>query len=144
MKSNAPDAAPSPPPQGGAAAPDAQFWDVVDTLIEAANAQCDQASRTKVSAAMLFAAARFNTFVVAAAAGNGDDLVARREEIVAYLTGQYTAMLRDNLAEYAANFARYAPQRASPGASTDAPPQASTDAPLHTSTGASSKDAPPR
>lgn len=91
------------------AAPDQQFWDIADALIRTANEQCDHASRTKVSAAMLFAAARFNTFVVAAAASSGADLAARRDEIVRYLTDQYTAMLRDNLTEYAQNFARYVP-----------------------------------
>jgi hypothetical protein len=100
----------APPPEGDTAAPDAQFWSIVDTLIEAANTQCDAASRTKVSAAMLFAAARFNTFVVAASAENGEDLTARRDDIVEYLARQYTAMLRDNLGEYAANFARYVPR----------------------------------
>ena len=82
----------------------------VDTLIHAANAQCDDATRTKVSAAMLFAAARFNTFVVAAAAASGEDLASRRDEIVAWLTSQYTAMLRDNLDEYARRFDRYVPR----------------------------------
>jgi hypothetical protein len=93
----------------GAQAPDQQFWDLVDTLINTANAQCDHASRTKVSAAMLFSAARFNTFVAAAAARDAADLTTRRDEIVDYLARQYTAMLRDNLDEYAANFARYVP-----------------------------------
>ena len=103
----------SPGPAAGLApaqAPDAQFWQIVDTLIHAANAQCDEATRTKVSAGMLFAAARFNTFVVAAAAAGGADLASRRDDIVAWLASQYTAMLRDNLDEYAAHFDRYVPR----------------------------------
>ena len=95
------------PPGAPGAGPDQQFWDIADRIIGTANEQCDIASRTKVSAAMLFAAARFNTFVVAAAATSGQDLATRRDEIVRYLTEQYQAMLRDNLDEYAQNFARY-------------------------------------
>jgi hypothetical protein len=90
--------------------PDRQFWQIVDTLLEAANAQCDDAERTKVAAAALFAAARFNVFVAAAAAESGDDFTARHDAIADYLAEQYRRMLRDNLDEYTQNFDRYVPR----------------------------------
>jgi len=93
-----------------ATAPDQQFWNIADTVIHAANAQCDGAPRTKVAAATLFAAARFNVFVLAAGVRSGAELAARHDEAVAYLTDQFGRMLRDNLQEYEANFERYVPQ----------------------------------
>ena len=80
--------------------PDQQFFDIADAVIRAANAQCDHAPANKVSAATLFAAARFNAFAAAAAAPTPQDLAQRRESIVGFLVEQYTQMLRDNLAEY--------------------------------------------
>jgi hypothetical protein len=88
-------------------APDQQFWDIADAVIRAANAQCDVAPRTKVAAAALFAAARFNVFVLAAAVEDSAGLEARREEAVTYLTEQFARMLRDNFGEYTHNFERY-------------------------------------
>ena len=90
--------------------PDQQFWDIADAVIHAANAQCDAAPRTKVAAATLFAAARFNVFVLAAGVQSADGLAARHDEAVTYLTDQFARMLRDNLREYEANFERYVPQ----------------------------------
>jgi len=80
--------------------PDPQFFAIADAVIRTANAQCDSAPATKVSAATLFAAARFNAFAAAAGAPNAQELAARRESIVGFLVEQYTRMLRDNLAEY--------------------------------------------
>ena len=90
--------------------PDQQFWDITDAVIHAANAQCDVAPRTKVAAAAMFAAARFNVFVLASTVKSGAELAARREEAVAYLTDQFGRMLRDNFDEYERNFDRYVPQ----------------------------------
>jgi hypothetical protein len=90
--------------------PDAQFWQIVDAVINAANDQCEHAARTKVSAATLFAAARFNVFATAVAAQSSEAIAAERESVVAYLTQQYERMLRDNLAEYERNFDRYVPK----------------------------------
>jgi len=90
--------------------PDQQFWDIADAVIHTANAQCDSAPRTKVAAATLFAAARFNVFVLAAGVRSGPELAARHDEAVTYLTDQFEKMLRDNLREYETNFDRYVPQ----------------------------------
>jgi hypothetical protein len=90
--------------------PDPQFWTIADAVIHAANAQCDAAPRTKVAAAALFAAARFNVFVLASTAKSAEELAGRRDEAVAYLTDQFARMLRDNVEEYARNFERYVPR----------------------------------
>ena len=90
-------------------APDPQFFAIADAVIRTANAQCDAAPATKVSAATLFAAARFNAFAAAAAAPTSNELAARRESIVAFLVEQYTQMLRDNLTDYEQNFERWTP-----------------------------------
>ena len=90
--------------------PDQQFWDITDAVIQAANAQCDLAPRTKVASAAMFAAARFNVFVLATTVEGSADLAARSDEAVAYLTDQFGKMLRDNLREYEQNFDRYVAQ----------------------------------
>jgi hypothetical protein len=90
--------------------PDQQFFDIADALIRLANEQCDAAPQSKVSAAALFAAARFNAFAAAAAAPSSAELAARRDSIVAFLVEQYTQMLRDNFADYERNFEQFVPR----------------------------------
>lgn len=90
--------------------PDQQFFDIADAVIRTANAQCDNAPASKVSAATLFAAARFNAFAAAAAAPTPGELASRSDSIVAFLVEQYTQMLRDNLAEYERILKQQVPQ----------------------------------
>jgi len=87
--------------------PDKEFWNLADAFVALANQRCDATSRGKVSAAMLYAAARFNTFVVASTVKSKEEFATQREEAVAYFTGQFEKMLRENIGDYEANFAKY-------------------------------------
>ncbi len=87
--------------------PDEEFWNLADQFVGLANQTSEVASRGKVSAAMLFAAARFNTFVMASTVRGPEEFTARKQEAIAYYVGQFEKMLRENLDDYEVNFSRY-------------------------------------
>jgi len=87
--------------------PDQQFWDLADSFIHVANEHSDTVAHAKVSAAMLYAAARFNAFIAAA---NADDEVAFREDrerALEYFTGEFRKMLAENLDDWADHYTEY-------------------------------------
>jgi hypothetical protein len=81
---------------------DKQFYDMADAYIALANTQLNESKPSRVSAAALFAAARFNAFVIAAATENKAQLIAEKEAAIAYFMNQYETMLRENLDEHMA------------------------------------------
>ena len=83
---------------------DKQFYDMADGYIALANTQLNEAKPSRVSAAALFAAARFNAFVIAAATENKAQLIAEKEAAIAYFMNQYETMLRENLDEHMARY----------------------------------------
>ncbi len=83
---------------------DKPFYDMADAYISLANTQLNQTKPSRVSAAALFAAARFNAFVIAAAAENKAQLIAEKEAAIAYFMDQYEKMLRENIDEHLARY----------------------------------------
>jgi hypothetical protein len=83
---------------------DKPFWDMADSFIELANTHLNAEKPSRVSASALFAASRFNAFVIAAAAGSKEQLVVEKEAAIAYFMNQYEAMLRENLDEHMARY----------------------------------------
>jgi Protein of unknown function (DUF3144) len=79
---------------------DKQFWDMADSFIQLANTHLDKEKPSRVSASALFAAARFNAFVIAAAAGSKEQLAVEKESAITYFMNQYESMLRENLDEH--------------------------------------------
>ncbi|RZA04177.1 MAG: DUF3144 domain-containing protein [Moraxellaceae bacterium] len=84
-----------------------QFWDLVDSFIEKANGACDEVDPGVVSAALLNAAARFNSFVVASSSIDRKEYIDEIESAQNYLTGRYRDLLRDNLDDYRENYKVY-------------------------------------
>ena len=74
--------------------PDDAFWNLADSFVELANRHIDNAPAGKVSAALMYAAARFNCFTLATVS---PDLATVHDEALNYLVGQYTKMVRENL-----------------------------------------------
>jgi len=73
-----------------------EFYDVVDRFITLANEIGKEWPRSRVSATLMFAAARYNVFNWL----NRDvDLEQNLEEAVAYYREQYGEMFRDNVEE---------------------------------------------
>lgn len=84
--------------------PDAKFWELADSFIGLANKHTKDVPKNRVSATLLYAAARFNSFVAASGARSKAEFVADRESIVKYFLGQYEKMLRENLEDHSQNF----------------------------------------
>lgn len=87
--------------------PDEEFWEVADSFVHLANQHLECVERGKVSAAFLYAAARFNAFVVAAAAKSSEGMAKDTGPALEYFTEQYGKMLRENLAEQVKNLDKY-------------------------------------
>lgn len=83
---------------------DKAFWELADSFIQLANTHLSAAKPSRVSASALFAAARFNAFVITAAAENKEQLIAEKEAAVAYFLEQYETMLRENIDEHLARY----------------------------------------
>ena len=77
-------------------APDRAFFDRADAFLAVANGQIGEAPPGQVSAAMMYAAARFNAFV---AQTQGVPPGEVDEETVRYFTAEYEKMLRENLGQ---------------------------------------------
>jgi len=83
---------------------DRQFWDMTDSFIQLANTHLNETKPSRVSASALFAASRFNAFVIAAAAESKEQLIVEKEAAIAYFMDQYEKMLRENIDEHLARF----------------------------------------
>lgn len=79
---------------------DKEFWDLADSFIQLANTHLNANKPSRVSASALFAASRFNAFVIAASTENKAQLIAEKESAIAYFLAQYEAMLRENIDEH--------------------------------------------
>lgn len=83
---------------------DKQFFDMADSFIQLANTHLNESKPSRVSASALFAASRFNAFVISAAAGSKEQLIAEKEAAIAYFLDQYEKMLRENIDEHLARY----------------------------------------
>ena len=83
---------------------DKQFWDMADTFNQVANTHLSDSKPSRVSTCALFAAARFNAFVITEATENKAQLIAEKESAIAYFMAQYEAMLRENLEEHLSRY----------------------------------------
>ncbi|MDP6392429.1 MAG: DUF3144 domain-containing protein [Arenicellales bacterium] len=79
---------------------DQQFREMADKFIDLANGQAERVNRENVSLALLYAAARFNAFVVASHAKDITAYDADRERAAEYFRGQYRSMLDENMRDY--------------------------------------------
>lgn len=83
---------------------DSEFFNRADEIINLANKQCDHAASGKVSSSLLFAAARFNAFIVASSAKDVEELKNDKKEAIKYFTEQYEKMFIENIDEYIKNY----------------------------------------
>jgi hypothetical protein len=88
---------------------DQKFWQTIDQFINLANEQegDNPGSFQLVGASLMFAAARYNTYLVARANGTQENFLAKKDEAKAYFIEQFTKMLNDNISDYEANFEKY-------------------------------------
>jgi Protein of unknown function (DUF3144) len=97
-------------------APDQQFWDLADSFIRLANEQSKAGARDKVSAALLYAASRFNAFVAATASSDEATFRAAKDEAMEYFSGEFRKMLGENLDDWANNYEKYMGSKRDDGA----------------------------
>ena len=77
-----------------------QFREIADAFIDLANDQSNRFNKKNVSLALLYAAARFNAFIVAGHADDGAAYDRDRDSAFDYFTGEYQRMLEENLDQY--------------------------------------------
>ena len=71
------------------------FHEVADEFINLANELSDDWAQPLLSAAIMYAAARYNAFNFQSVDGNAG----HREDAIRYYTEQYSKMLRENMQE---------------------------------------------
>ncbi|MGI9318536.1 MAG: DUF3144 domain-containing protein [bacterium] len=84
-----------------------EFWKLADSFINLANEHYEKDGDGKVGYALLYAAARFNAFIVASTAGDQAELAAEKDPATDYFTEQYRKMFSENLEDYQSNFDQY-------------------------------------
>ena len=86
---------------------DKEFYEMADAFIAVANGHSGKVEQGKVSATFLYAAARFNTFLVASASDSAKEFASRREEAIEYFMSEYKKMLEEHFTDYTNNFDTY-------------------------------------
>jgi len=76
--------------------PGRAFFDIADQFIAVANRLADEVPASRISAAMMYATARFNAFL---AQTQGVEAGEMDEATVAYFRDEYERMLRENLGQ---------------------------------------------
>lgn len=86
---------------------DQEFWDLAEQFVEQANAALENTEPGKIGAAMLYAATRFNAFVVASTSVDRKEFIEDMDETMDYLSKQFRHMLGDNLRDFKDNYKTY-------------------------------------
>ena len=86
---------------------DVLYRQMIDSFIDRANELAEQNSPENVGMALLFAASRFNAFVVSQHAENIDDYEKDIEKAQDFFSSQYREMLNENLEDYKSVYLKY-------------------------------------
>ena len=86
---------------------DQEFYDMADAFIALANKHAKNVNPGKVSAVFLYAAARFNTFIVASGAPSASEFGASKDNAHDYFIAEYKKMLEEHFTDYHDNFDKY-------------------------------------
>ena len=86
---------------------DVIYRQMIDSFIDRANELADQNSLENVGMALLFAASRFNAFVVSQHAEKLEDYEKEMEKAQHFFTNQYQEMLTENLEDYKKVYEKY-------------------------------------
>lgn len=86
---------------------DKDFFKRTDAFIQLANQLTQEQDLGKVSASLLYAAARFNAFIVASSAADKAEADRNKVQAIEYFTNQYRAMLIANMDDYIEKFDEY-------------------------------------
>jgi len=87
--------------------PGPDFWNRVNALINLANDQAETADPNEVCASTMYAATRFNAFIVARTTGNAQNMRLEKERALEYFTDQFRKMMAENLDDFIENIEKY-------------------------------------
>ena len=86
---------------------DVIYRQMIDSFIDQANELAEQNSPENVGMALLFAASRFNAFVVSQHAENLEDYEKDMAKAEQFFASQYKEMLNENLEDYKNTYQKY-------------------------------------
>ena len=86
---------------------DKRYREMIDTFIDQANTHAENNSPENVGMALLFAASRFNAFVVSQHAESLPDFEKDIEKARSFFSAQYLEMLDENLDDYKKVYQKY-------------------------------------
>jgi hypothetical protein len=86
---------------------DDRFYDRADEHIHLSNSQMRETEAGKVSASMMYATARFNSWLTARGFSSGDEMQKLRDQSIEYFITEYRKMLEENMDDYINNFEKY-------------------------------------
>ncbi|MFV1982905.1 MAG: DUF3144 domain-containing protein [Thiohalomonadales bacterium] len=86
---------------------DDEFYEMADAFIALANKQSKEVIQGKVSATFLYAAARFNTFLVASNSESKLEFESGIKSSIEYFMAEYKKMLEEHFEDYNVNYETY-------------------------------------
>lgn len=86
---------------------DIEFRKRADAIIHLANEQRLTTPNEKVSSSLLYAAARFNAYLVASMSEDVEEMKTDKEEALKYFSAQYERMFVENIDDYIENYEEY-------------------------------------
>ncbi len=86
---------------------DQLFYNRADALIHLANEQLSDMDKNRVSASFLFAAARFQAWLVATNFSDSQSMAQAKDQALSFFHEQFKDMLNENLDDYIKNFQQY-------------------------------------
>ena len=81
-----------------------EFRQIADSFIDVANKQSDTVDSAQVGSSMIYACARFSSFVVASHSKDKAQFESEIDNAVEFFSGEFKRMLMENMEEYKAVF----------------------------------------
>ena len=81
-----------------------EFRQMADSFIDVANKQSDKVDSAQVGSSMIYASARFSSFVVASHSNDLNHFESEIDNAVEFFTSEFKRMLIDNMQEYKSVF----------------------------------------
>ncbi len=86
---------------------DLAFRKRADAFIQLANEQTDYASVEQTGFSLLYAAARFNAFLVYTTANSAEEMAGQRQRAIEFFSEQYLRMFEENFDNHVENFDQF-------------------------------------
>ena len=81
-----------------------EFRQIADSFIDVANKQSDKVDSARVGSSMIYACARFSSFVVASHSKDKEQFESEIDNAVEFFSSEFKRMLMENMEEYKSIF----------------------------------------